>query len=280
MPSRIQHNTATIDSEQDDVMDPVTIASIVGSACCCIAGAIALAGVAFWMIKRNKDGDEAPTTSGAPAAATDSASHASSAASPVATAAQPDAFAGQQAHPSTVESGPQAEAHNKTAQSIDFEQAHETPASDQVHVTDKDDGDVVEPVSDVSLEEESPRHTAPPVVAEDSELLAPIEGVTVESYASCAAAAAQGLPPEQFLKVLADHGMDPVKWDRVNVEWTDRMSKDASMTIMQFYGNAFQAAARGDFGSAGAAAAEDRPANDANQDSNTPVADPDADIQF
>jgi hypothetical protein len=94
--------------------------------------------------------------------------------------------------------------------------------------------------------------------AEDSELLAPVEGVTVESYASCAAAAAQGLPPEQFNQILADHGMDPVKWERVNVEWTDRMSKDSSMTIMQFYGNAFQAAARGDFGSAGAAATEAR----------------------
>lgn len=280
MPYRIQHNTPIVDSEQDDVMDPVTIASIVGSACCCIAGAIALAGVAYWMLKRNKDGDEAPTTSGALATATDSASPASSAANPVATGAQPDAVAGQQANPSTVESGPQAEAHNETAQSNDFEQAHEPPASDQVHVTDKVDGDGVEPVSDVSLEEVSPRPTAPPAVVEDSELLAPVEGVTVESYASCAAAAAQGLPPEQFLKVLADHGMDPVKWDRVNVEWTDRMSKDASMTIMQFYGNAFQAAAHGDFGSAGATVTEDRPANNAHQDSNPPVADPDSDIQF
>ena len=111
---------------------------------------------------------------------------------------------------------------------------------------------------------------------EDSELLAPVEGVTVESYASCAAAAAQGLPPEQFQQILANHGMDPVKWERVNVEWTDRMSKDASMTIMQFYGNAFQAAARGDFGSAGAAVAEAKNKEAAG----IPVGDPDADIQF
>ena len=102
MPSWIQHNTPIVDSEQDDAMDPVTIASIVGSACCCIAGALGLAGVAYWMLKRNKDGDEAPSTSGALAAATNLASSAASAGSQV-------AAAGQQAVQSAIESGPPPE---------------------------------------------------------------------------------------------------------------------------------------------------------------------------
>lgn len=94
--------------------------------------------------------------------------------------------------------------------------------------------------------------------AGDSELLAPFEGITVETYAACAAAAAQGLPQDQFHALLGEHGMDPVMWERVNAEWSDRMSKDASMTIVQIYGNAFQAAGQGQFGAAGQASAAAR----------------------
>jgi|GEM_PF-1987091 len=98
--------------------------------------------------------------------------------------------------------------------------------------------------------------------ASDSSLLEPVEGVTVESYAACAAAAAKGLPQDQFTALLAQHGMDAVKWERVNAEWSDRMSKDATMTIVQIYGNAFQAAGEGQFGAAGAAAAATRTPGD------------------
>ena len=96
--------------------------------------------------------------------------------------------------------------------------------------------------------------------ASDSSLLEPVEGVTVESYAACAAAAAQGMSQDDFAGLLAQHGMDTVKWQRVNAEWSDRMSKDATMTIVQIYGNAFQAAGQGQFGAAGAAAASTRTA--------------------
>jgi hypothetical protein len=94
--------------------------------------------------------------------------------------------------------------------------------------------------------------------ASDSELLAPFEGVTVETYAACAAAAAQGMSQDQFTALLAQHDMDVVKWERVNAEWSDRMSKDATMTIVQIYGNAFQAAGQGQFGAAGAQASAAR----------------------
>ncbi len=96
--------------------------------------------------------------------------------------------------------------------------------------------------------------------AADSSLLAPIEGVTVEVYAACAAAAAQGLSQDQFTLLLAENGLDQVKWERVNAEWTDRMSNDTTMSIMQIYGNAFQNAGKGQFGAAGQAAAATRTA--------------------
>lgn len=91
--------------------------------------------------------------------------------------------------------------------------------------------------------------------ASDNSLLAPVEGITVEAYADCAAAAAQGMSPDDFSALLAQHGMDAVKWERVNAEWSDRMSKDATMTIVQIYGAAFQSAGRGQFGGAGQATA-------------------------
>ena len=62
--------------------------------------------------------------------------------------------------------------------------------------------------------------------------------------------------------------MDPVKWERVNVEWTDWMSKDASMTIMQFYGTRSKAA-RGDFGRP-AAVTEARTGSGSGQEAKNP----------
>ncbi len=97
-------------------------------------------------------------------------------------------------------------------------------------------------------------------VAADSSLLAPVEGITVEVYAACAAAAAQGLSQDEFTALIGSHGMDHVMWDRVNAEWTDRMSKDATMTIVQIYGNAFQSSGQGQFGGAAQSAAATRTA--------------------
>ncbi len=127
--------------------------------------------------------------------------------------------------------------------------------------------------------------------AADHTLLLPVEDISVESYAACAAAAAQGLPTDQFHQVLADHGMDPVKWERVNAVWTNRMSQDASMTIMQFFGNAFQAATRSSIDAAASATPESMSDDDGDRTEmfeasdeasklEAPMEDPDADIQF
>jgi hypothetical protein len=89
----------------------------------------------------------------------------------------------------------------------------------------------------------------------DPELLAPIEGIGVELYAECAAAAAQGLDQEVLSAFLGERGMDLVLWDRVNKGWTDRMSKDTTATIAAIYGKAFMGAGAGQFGAAGQASA-------------------------
>jgi hypothetical protein len=92
-------------------------------------------------------------------------------------------------------------------------------------------------------------------IAANPELLAPVEGVDLETYATVAAAAASGLPQDQFAALLAKHGMDVPKWTRVNGAWTDRMSKDTSGAIAMAYSRAFGSAGQGQYGAAGAAGA-------------------------
>jgi hypothetical protein len=87
------------------------------------------------------------------------------------------------------------------------------------------------------------------------ELLAPVEGVDLDTYAMLAATSATGgLAPDAFTALLAKHGLDNAKWLRVNNEWSDRMSKDTTHTITQAYGKAFANAGAGQFGGAAAAA--------------------------
>lgn len=87
-------------------------------------------------------------------------------------------------------------------------------------------------------------------VEADPALVAPIEGVTIEVYAEISAKQATGLPQEEFLKVLAAHGMDLAKWETVAAGWTDRMSKDTTHSLTQIYSKAFQGAGQGQFGAA------------------------------
>jgi hypothetical protein len=91
-------------------------------------------------------------------------------------------------------------------------------------------------------------------LAANPELLAPVEGVDLDTYAKLAAASATGTTPEALQAMLAEHGLDMPKWTRVNNEWTDRMSKDTSHTITQAYGKAFANAGSGQFGGAAASA--------------------------
>jgi hypothetical protein len=84
--------------------------------------------------------------------------------------------------------------------------------------------------------------------AADPELLAPVEGVTVEQYAAISASQAKGLTQQQFFEVLAQHNLDAGKWDRVSKGWLAKMSRDTTATIATIYGKAFSGAGQGQFG--------------------------------
>lgn len=93
--------------------------------------------------------------------------------------------------------------------------------------------------------------------ASAGDLLAPIEGVSLDVYAAVCAQAAKNLPAAEFQKVLAQHGMDQAKFDRVAKAWNDRMSKDTSMVVMNAYSKAFGSAGAGQYGAMGQAGASD-----------------------
>lgn len=92
-------------------------------------------------------------------------------------------------------------------------------------------------------------------VAGNPELMAPVEGVDLDTYAKVAAASASGLGQDEFNALLGQNGMDQAKWQRVNAEWTDRMAKDTSGAIGMAYSKAFGGAGAGQYGAAGQAGA-------------------------
>jgi hypothetical protein len=57
---------------------------------------------------------------------------------------------------------------------------------------------------------------------------------------------------EEWVALLAEHGLDLAKWERVQGVWTDRMSKDTSGAIAMAYSKAFGGAGAGQFGGAAA----------------------------
>ncbi len=92
-------------------------------------------------------------------------------------------------------------------------------------------------------------------VAANPALTAPIEGVTIEAYAAVCAAAAANQNPGAFQQILAQHGMDQAKYDRVAAGWNGRMRDDHTFALTTIYGRAFGGAGQGQFGAAGAAGA-------------------------
>jgi len=102
----------------------------------------------------------------------------------------------------------------------------------------------------------SHQQTMQQTAAQNPEMLAPVDGVTVEIYAQVAARmAAGGLDQQGMMQLLAQHGLDYATWDKAQKVWTDRMSKDTTATIATIYGKAFQQAGQGQYGAAGQAAA-------------------------
>jgi len=90
--------------------------------------------------------------------------------------------------------------------------------------------------------------------AANPELLAPVDGVTVELYAQIAARQAQGIKQPELMALLAQHKLDYPTWERASKTWNDRMSKDTTFTITNIYGKAFMGSGQGQFGAAAQAA--------------------------
>lgn len=81
--------------------------------------------------------------------------------------------------------------------------------------------------------------------AADPKLLAPVEGISVDTWAKAAVAMTK-LPTcataADVNKLLAAHGMDRAKWDRINDGWMAKMQGDVTGAISTKYGAAFTVA--------------------------------------
>ncbi len=77
-------------------------------------------------------------------------------------------------------------------------------------------------------------------------ILEPVEGVTLEQWASVNAQIASGAAKDDCIKTI---GCDAPKWDRANEEWLTRMKNDTTFTISTKYGAAFNMSASGNLGS-------------------------------
>ena len=81
-----------------------------------------------------------------------------------------------------------------------------------------------------------------------SDLLQPIEGVSIQQYAQLQAKKMAGMSQEDFIKLLAQNGMDLEKFSRVEAGWNERMSADATAAVATEYGKAFGMAGAGQYG--------------------------------
>jgi len=95
--------------------------------------------------------------------------------------------------------------------------------------------------------------------AANPEILLPVEGIDIRTYATTQARAmGVGNDMGKWAAILAENGMDQAKWDRVNTEWQRRMSgqagdMNATMALMTEYGKYFGQAGQGQYGAAAAA---------------------------
>jgi hypothetical protein len=82
---------------------------------------------------------------------------------------------------------------------------------------------------------------AEPRPASPQELLAPIEGVSIELYAQLSSKQAS-LAPADFQNLLAQHRLDHATFERAAQGWQERMRDDATFTVTQAYTRAFTSA--------------------------------------
>jgi hypothetical protein len=80
--------------------------------------------------------------------------------------------------------------------------------------------------------------------AATSGAVAPVEGVTLETWAAINASIISGANFEDLLKGA---GIELARWERAKTEWEGRMSRDTTFAIATVYGNAFQNASKGKY---------------------------------
>ncbi|MCS6902152.1 MAG: hypothetical protein RMJ98_21240, partial [Myxococcales bacterium] len=97
-----------------------------------------------------------------------------------------------------------------------------------------------------------------PQPASPQELLAPIEGVSIELYAQLSSKQAS-LSPADFQNLLAQHRLDYATFERAAQGWQARMRDDATFTVTQAYTRAFTSAPSPPGGSGGALGAPAAP---------------------
>jgi hypothetical protein len=78
--------------------------------------------------------------------------------------------------------------------------------------------------------------------AASSGALAPVEGISLEKWASINAAIVGGANHEDLLR---GQGITQDRWDRINAEWNARMARDTTFAVAKVYGEAFQKASQG-----------------------------------
>ena len=86
-----------------------------------------------------------------------------------------------------------------------------------------------------------------------SSILDPVEGITLEDWATANVKMTSGSTQDDICKLL---GIDAPKWDRVNNEWLTRMRNDTSFTISTKYAAAFNTSASGNLGKGAGSAGE------------------------
>jgi len=89
----------------------------------------------------------------------------------------------------------------------------------------------------------------------DPTLLEPVEGVSVDTWATAAAEMMQlgaGATVGQVNELLAKHGLTRAQYDKAQAGWQAKMQGDTSMVIATKYGEAFQRVQQGAAATAGA----------------------------
>lgn len=80
----------------------------------------------------------------------------------------------------------------------------------------------------------------------NTEVMAPISGVSLEQYAHINAQMAQGKDQNELLK---QYGIEYVSWEKASEGWLERMRTDSSFTVSTEYSRHFMNAGQGQFAS-------------------------------